>query len=98
MTLTYAEEIQARVSKQSDVGQVINTIQQIYTQMERFRVLTARFSTDQDFSDQFDALMWTDEVDGPAIISQMMYDINQMNTAWRANANYRKILGLPPLP
>jgi hypothetical protein len=95
--MSYAQDIQTRINRQGDAGQVINTIQQVYQQIERVRELTARFASDPDFDEMTMNLLYLNGFDGEAIVSQMMYDINQLRTAWLANPNYRKILGLPDL-
>lgn len=65
--------------------------------MKVIQRLIARFATDQEFSDIFDAVMTSDGFDGTVFISQMLYNVNQTVTTWEANANYRDVLGLPPL-
>ena len=85
----------ARIDLNADAGQVLMKVRETYAQCKVVQGLVTRFGTDQAFSDAFDALMMADGFDGTAMISQMLYNVNQLVTAWEANANYRAVLGLP---
>lgn len=86
-----------RAARMADAGQVYNTLRETYFQAKHLQALIQRFSVDQDFSDTFDELSSSDGFDGGAIASQMLYDINQLVTAWESNAAKRDLLLLPPL-
>jgi hypothetical protein len=84
-----------RIDKWADAGSVLPAIRATYNQCKAVQALIVRFGTDQDFSDAFDTLMMSDGFDGTAMVSQMLYNINQLVTAWEANQNYKDVLGIP---
>lgn len=81
----------------SDAAQVFLKIREVYGQCKIVQAYIARFGTDSAFSDAFDTLMFSGGFDGTASISQMLYAINQLVQSWEANAEWRAVLGLPPL-
>jgi hypothetical protein len=95
MTITSYDSTLAAGELYADVARVIPGLRTIYAQAKAYKALTASFSSEQAFQDAFDVITLLDE-DYGAIPSQMIYEINQLITAWEGNAAKRLVLGLPP--
>lgn len=78
----------------ADVARIIPGLRTIYSQAKAYKALTERFS-ESDFQNAFDTITLLDE-DYGATPSQMIYEINQLITAWEGSAEKRLVLGLPP--
>lgn len=78
----------------ADVARVIPELRAIYNAAKAYKALTTRFS-DPAFQEAFDSITLLDE-DYGAIPSQMIYEVNQLITAWESNVEKRAVLGLTP--
>ena len=78
-----------------DAGDVIFKLRAVYSECKQVQAIIHRFSTDQAFSDAFDAVMYYGNFDGTIGPSQMLYNIGALVTAWEESPLYRSVLGLP---
>lgn len=96
MTHTYAD-VMALGELSADCASVIPSLRKVYAECKTFLALTARFS-DGAFQDEFDRqTLFYPDFDGGAMPSQMIYQVNQLVTAWEGNNNWRAVLGLAPI-
>ncbi len=86
--------IDTQIQLNSDTAYVLTKVREVYNQCKVVQTQIARFGTDQAFSDTFDTIMFAGGFDGTAIISQMLYQIDQLVAAWEANNSWREALGL----
>ena len=87
--------IDKRIQLEADAGQVIAKVREVYLQCKTVQTLVARFASDPAFSDEFDRIMGSDGFDGTAAISQMLFNVNALCTAWEANQSYKDVLLIP---
>jgi len=97
MTITTYDPTLAAGELYADVARVIPGLRTIYAQAKAYKALTARFATEPAFQDAFDIITFIGEDDYGAIPSQMIYEINQLITAWESSNPKRLVLGLPPV-